>query len=480
MLTIEDPKVQNFLNLNVTFLQDLEKVKLSSALKISREELLRLSTEFVISPEPDEEEVYGDGDEPGIYGEFTEEDENINIRASITGDGARILNLHATFKGWLRDSGWIRSKRWWCLVYDKNLLLYTDANTNENPSRTIQLTKETKVRVKGSDKLLIEVGTAGKKTKRIYEFKVESGDIKKWQEKLEDQIHKPPAVKSSIRRGLTTDAKDKNYEYDEQDEYDENYDSQILSARKASVQYEYEAGDYDSQVGPSARETLGSILEAIKQDSRDSFIYDDVNEDQNDDVTPAPVRKSPMPLPPSQKVPKPPASPVKKKLKTPPARESMEEEDLWPPPLPPVPMEEPNYVNDGDYDDDNGVMPLLPPKKKVPRLPEKSPQLPMKKKDLDEDDQPPMPAKYPVKSKPVPSLPQMYRPSVPNEEKPAPVQDRPSPRKPTPGQKPIPNPKPNMNLGGRGMNNQKSDGGRKISSEFMKKQEAIAKALGGH
>ena len=68
MLTIEDPKVQNFLNLNVTFLQDLEKVKLSSALRISREELLRLSNEFVISPEP-EEEVYGDGEEQGLYGE---------------------------------------------------------------------------------------------------------------------------------------------------------------------------------------------------------------------------------------------------------------------------------------------------------------------------------------------------------------------------------------------------------------------------
>ena len=343
MLTIEDPKVQNFLNLNVTFLQDLEKVKLSSALRISREELLRLSNEFVISPEP-EEEVYGDGEDAGLYGDFTEEDDDINIRASITGEGAKILNLHATFKGWLRDSGLIRSKRWWCLVYDKNLLLYTDANTMENPSKTIQLTKETKVRVKGSDKLLIEVGTAGKKTKRIYEFKVESGDIKKWQEKLEDQIHKPPAVKGSIRKRSNTDGKDKkeNYLYDEQDkyeEYEENYDTQLGPIpRKPSVQYEYEAGDYDSQTGPMAQETLGKILEACR-DSKDSFIYDDVNEDQNDDDTPAPVRKSPMPPP--QKVSKPPASPVKKKLKTPPVRESIEEEDLWSPPLPPVPMEEP-------------------------------------------------------------------------------------------------------------------------------------------
>ena len=65
------------------------------------------------------EETYDD--DVGIYGEIgdDEEDEDMTARGKIQGEGAKILNLHASFKGWLREEGFFKSSRWWCLVYSK-------------------------------------------------------------------------------------------------------------------------------------------------------------------------------------------------------------------------------------------------------------------------------------------------------------------------------------------------------------------------
>ena len=113
MTSIEDQKVQNFLARNIKFLEDLQKVKLSATLKKDRELLLRLSNDFAIKPEEEEVEETYDGDDGGLYGDFGEDDDEIDIGGSIQGEGARILNLHASYKGWLRDEGWFRSTRWY-------------------------------------------------------------------------------------------------------------------------------------------------------------------------------------------------------------------------------------------------------------------------------------------------------------------------------------------------------------------------------
>ena len=121
MTSIEDQKVQNFLARNIKFLEDLQKVKLSATLKKDRELLLRLSNDFAIKPEEEEVEETYDGDDGGLYGDFGEDDDEIEIGGgSIQGEGARILNLHASYKGWLRDDGWFRSTRWY-----NNLFFYS-------------------------------------------------------------------------------------------------------------------------------------------------------------------------------------------------------------------------------------------------------------------------------------------------------------------------------------------------------------------
>ena len=70
----------------------------------------------------------------------------------------------------------------------KKLHIYTDANTSDNPSKTIPLTEETKVSIKG-EKLQIE--TEGAKKPKKIEYKVESGDINMWKKKLDEEISKP-------------------------------------------------------------------------------------------------------------------------------------------------------------------------------------------------------------------------------------------------------------------------------------------------
>ena len=129
-MSIYDQDVQDFLKRNVKFLEDLPKVKLSVTQKKDRDELLELSNKWIFVPEvqeePDEpqvaeepEETYDD--DVGIYGEIgdDEEDEDMKARGEIQGEGAKILNLHASFKGWLREEGFFKSSRWWCLVYSK-------------------------------------------------------------------------------------------------------------------------------------------------------------------------------------------------------------------------------------------------------------------------------------------------------------------------------------------------------------------------
>ena len=212
MTSIEDQRVQHFFKLTHDFLESLEKGKLSDTQRTTREELLRLSSEFYIiktQPKQPEETYDEDDEEGGIYGEIGSDIEHdVSNRDEIKGEGAKILNLHASYKGWLRDDGWFRSSRWWALIWREKLLLYTDANTNKNPSKSLNLTKETKVTIKGPDKLLIEVNSGNKPKK--FDFKVESGDIHKWKSKLDEQI-----IKSSPTCDSFDDIDDENTTYDD-------------------------------------------------------------------------------------------------------------------------------------------------------------------------------------------------------------------------------------------------------------------------
>ena len=127
-MSLYDEEVQDFLKQNVKFLQ---KVKLPLKLKNDREELLRIFTEWIsiseVQKEPDltqfpegPEDTYDD-EGGGIYGEIGDDegDDDMAARISIRGQGAKILNLHASFQGWLREEGFFKSSRWWCLVYSK-------------------------------------------------------------------------------------------------------------------------------------------------------------------------------------------------------------------------------------------------------------------------------------------------------------------------------------------------------------------------
>ena len=220
MISVADPKVQYFLRLTLDFLEDLDKEKLSVSQKTTLNELVDLTTEFYIDPQSGvprsnikREETYDD--DGGIYGEIgsdiDDEEHAVNRKSDIKGEGAKILNLHASYKGWLRDDGWFRSSRWWALIWREKLLLYTDANTNKNPSKSLNLTKETKVTIKGPDKLLIEVNSGNKPKK--FDFKVESGDINKWKSKLDEQI-----IKSSPTCDSFDDIDDENTMYDDMTE----------------------------------------------------------------------------------------------------------------------------------------------------------------------------------------------------------------------------------------------------------------------
>ena len=127
-MSLYDEEVQDFLKQNVKFLQ---KVKLPLKLKNDREELLRIFTEWISISEvqnepdltqfPEEPEDTYDDEGGGIYGEIGDDegDDDMAARISIRGQGAKILNLHASFQGWLREEGFFKSSRWWCLVYSK-------------------------------------------------------------------------------------------------------------------------------------------------------------------------------------------------------------------------------------------------------------------------------------------------------------------------------------------------------------------------
>lgn len=220
MISVADPKVQYFLRLTLDFLEDLDKEKLSVSQKTTLNELVDLTTEFYIDPQSGvprsnikREETYDD--DGGIYGEIgsdiDDEEHAVNRKSDIKGEGAKILNLHASYKGWLRDDVWFRSVRWWALIWRQKLLFYTDANTNNNPSKTIKLTKETKVTIKGSDKFLIEVNSGNKPKK--FEFKVESGDINKWKSKLDEEIDK--SIPTSRQTSENLDDSDEENAYDD-------------------------------------------------------------------------------------------------------------------------------------------------------------------------------------------------------------------------------------------------------------------------
>ena len=123
-MSIQDDDVQDFLKQNVQFLEDLQRqrVKLPENLKIDREELLRISTDWICTfPEPEPEpgeETYDD--DVGIYGEIGEsDDEDMPVGGEVQGEGAKILNLHASYKGWMKVDGFFNTSRWWCLIYSK-------------------------------------------------------------------------------------------------------------------------------------------------------------------------------------------------------------------------------------------------------------------------------------------------------------------------------------------------------------------------
>ena len=129
-MSLSDEQVQDFLKQNVKFLEDLQKVKLPITLKKDREELLRISNEWIF-PEvqeeseelpqvPEEPEDTYDDEGGGIYGSIGSDDEDdMGPRGEIQGEGAKILNLHASFKGWLKVEGFFHSSRWWGLIYSK-------------------------------------------------------------------------------------------------------------------------------------------------------------------------------------------------------------------------------------------------------------------------------------------------------------------------------------------------------------------------
>ena len=129
-MSLQDEEVQDFLKQNVKFLEDLlqQRVKLPPTLKNEREELLRISNEWICIPEAEEEpeqfpalegeETYDD--DVGIYGEIgDDDDEDLAVGGEVQGEGAKILNLHASFKGWLKVEGFFHSSRWWGLIYSK-------------------------------------------------------------------------------------------------------------------------------------------------------------------------------------------------------------------------------------------------------------------------------------------------------------------------------------------------------------------------
>ena len=127
-MSLDDEDVQDFLKKNLKFLEDLEKVKLSPALKKDREELLEISNAWIIPEleeepdepdEPEEPEATYDDDGGGIYGEIESDDDDMTSMGEIQGLGAKILNLHASYQGFLREEGFFKSSRWWCLVYNK-------------------------------------------------------------------------------------------------------------------------------------------------------------------------------------------------------------------------------------------------------------------------------------------------------------------------------------------------------------------------
>ena len=69
--------------------------------------------------EPDEPEDTYDDDGGGIYGEIESDEDDVTSMGEIQGLGAKILNLHASYQGFLREEGFFKSSRWWCLVYNK-------------------------------------------------------------------------------------------------------------------------------------------------------------------------------------------------------------------------------------------------------------------------------------------------------------------------------------------------------------------------
>ena len=129
-MSMHDEEVQDFLKQNVKFLEDLlqQRVKLPPTLKNEREKLLRISNDWICIPEAEEEpeqfpafegeETYDD--DVGIYGEIgDDDDEDLAVGGEVQGEGAKILNLHASFKGWLKVEGFFHSSRWWGLIYSK-------------------------------------------------------------------------------------------------------------------------------------------------------------------------------------------------------------------------------------------------------------------------------------------------------------------------------------------------------------------------
>ena len=219
----------------------------------------------------------------------------------------------------------------------KKLHLYKDANTSDNPSKTVQLTEDTKVSVKGP-KLQIEIG--GEKTKK-FQYKVESGDINKWKLKLEEEIRKPAYDESWM-----SPRPPKSYSFDNGAEYEyegETYDD--IEKEESCLSISPKLGSKNpppkhvKNHPPPKSPLVNKKKELQPLKVRESITYDDCNYEEDDGVSPdgefvgkkAPQTSGKKAPPQAPLTKRPPVSPFPKKpsIDDTYLSEGDEDEDAW-------------------------------------------------------------------------------------------------------------------------------------------------------
>ena len=245
----------------------------------------------------------------------------------------------------------------------KKLHLYTDANTSDNPSKTIPLTEETKVSVKG-EKLQIE--TEGAKKPKKYEYKVESGDINKWKEKLDEEIRKPVVPETQELAGspgsqLAGNSLDEyeGYEGYEEETYDDMEEENIGPVE--NTRFGLKKSPLPSSKSTSGRKEMPPLKTRVASVPDDSYIDDEDYEEEEEEFLPkkAPVSKVFQQHPSLKKQP-PPKSPVAKKPM--PAPSSIDDTYMD------------TYMDEDDPPENKKTFPKkLGVNKQVPQVPQKSP-----------------------------------------------------------------------------------------------------------